>query len=263
MPPARRRPSAAVCALLTLAIGWLAAPSEELRADALERLNEPRLARVHAAVEAFEAARSLREPSRPYREYRVNLHVHSAFSHDSRGELPAIVAAAKRAGTEVLMFTEHPADHYDFVLDGHRGLHDGVLCIPGAETRGLLTYPTASMAGQESLEPADFVRRVRQQGGLSFLSHLEERLDWELPGLTGCEIYNTHADAKEETQLFASLKTRSFCSASRQWSTAIRRRLSQPCKTTRGSTSIAGISSARSHRTRASQPTMPTKTSES
>ena len=76
MPPARRRPSAAVCALLTLAIGWLAAPSEELRADALERLNEPRLARVHAAVEAFEAARSLREPSRPYREYRVNLHVH-------------------------------------------------------------------------------------------------------------------------------------------------------------------------------------------
>lgn len=210
MPPARRRPSAAVYALLTLAIGWLVAPSEDLRADALERLNEPRLARVHAAVEAFEAARSSLEPSRPYREYRVNLHVHSAFSHDSRGELPAIVAAAKRAGTEVLMFTEHPADHYDFVLDGHRGLHDGVLCIPGAETRGLLTYPTASMAGQESLEPADFVRRVRQQGGLSFLSHLEERLDWELPGLTGCEIYNTHADAKEETQLFASLQNPLF-----------------------------------------------------
>ena len=209
MSPARRRRALAVCALLTSAVGWLAAPPAT-RADALERLNEPRLARVHAAIKAFEAARSSLEPSRPYREYRVNLHVHSAFSHDSRGELPAIVAAAKRAGTEVLMFTEHPAAHYDFVLDGHSGLHDGVLCIPGAETKGLLTYPTASMAGQESLEPADFVRRVRQQGGLSFLSHLEERLDWELPGLTGCEIYNTHADAKEETQLFASLQNPLF-----------------------------------------------------
>lgn len=175
-------------------------------ADALERLNEPRLARIHAATEELAKARTEVPHAGPYREYRANLHVHSAFSHDSRGELPAIVAAAKRVGTDVLMFTEHPADHYDFVTDGHTGLHDGVLCIPGAETKGLLTFPTASMAGQDALEPADFVRRVRQQRGLSFLSHLEERLDWALPGLTGCEIYNTHADAKEEKRLFASLQ---------------------------------------------------------
>lgn len=174
--------------------------------DALERLNEPRLARIHTATEALAKARTAVPRSGPYREYRVNLHVHSAFSHDSRGELRAIVDAAKRAGSDVLMFTEHPAEHYDFVTDGHTGLHDGVLCIPGAETKGLLTFPTASMAGQDALEPADFARRVRQQGGLSFLSHLEERLDWALPGLTGCEIYNTHADAKEEKRLFASLQ---------------------------------------------------------
>ena len=196
------------CLLLAAAslIWGLATRPPAAHADALARLNEPRLARIHTAVAALAAARTTREPPSPYQEYRVNLHVHSAFSHDSRGELPQIVSAAKQAGSDVLMFTEHPADDYDFVTDGHSGLHDGVLCIPGAETKGLLTFPQLSMAGQDSLEPADFARRVRQQGGLSFLSHLEERLDWQLPGLTGCEIYNTHADAKEEKQLFASLQ---------------------------------------------------------
>lgn len=176
------------------------------RADALDRFTDERLGRVHTAVAALAEARRPIERSGPYREYRVNLHVHSAFSHDSRGELPAIVAAAKEAGTDVLMFTEHPADHYDFVTDGHTGIHDGVLAIPGAETKGLLVFPRESVAGQEALEPVDLARRLRQQQGLSFLSHLEERLDWELPGLTGCEIYNTHADAKEETQLFTAMR---------------------------------------------------------
>ena len=187
---------------LLLAVGVVA----RARADAVARLEAGRLGRVQAAREAFASARRPLERTGPFQEYRVNLHVHSHWSHDSRGQLPAIVAAAKAAGTHVLMFTEHPASHYDFVTDGHGGLHDGVLAIPGAEMQGLLVFPRASLAEQEALEPADLVRRVRQGGGLAFLSHLEERLDWELPGLTGCEIYNTHADAKEEKQLFAALK---------------------------------------------------------
>ena len=35
-------------------------------------------------------------------------------------------------------------------------------------------------------------------GGLVFLSHVEERMDWEIKGMTGTEIYNTHADFSEE-----------------------------------------------------------------
>ena len=58
--------------------------------------------------------------------------MHSGLSHDSRGTVEEIVAAAKATGTRVLLFTEHPADHYDFYKDGHRGLKDGVLLIPGA-----------------------------------------------------------------------------------------------------------------------------------
>src|SRR5581483_8030572 len=41
---------------------------------------------------------------------------------------------------------------------------------------------------------------------LMFLSHLEERMDWEIHGLTGNEIYNTHADFKDEPKLIAAMR---------------------------------------------------------
>jgi hypothetical protein len=42
---------------------------------------------------------------------------------------------------------------------------------------------------------------------LIFLCHLEERMDWDIVGLTGSEIYNTHADFKDESKLLASLRS--------------------------------------------------------
>ena len=174
--------------------------------DAIDRLAPERVAKVHEAVEAFAAARKPLERGGDLHEYRCNLHVHSAFSHDSRGKIESIVAAAKRAGTDAILFSEHPAAHYDFVADGHSGLVDGVLLVPGAETKGLLVYPRTSVPEHDTLEPQDLVRRVRAGDGMMFLCHLEERMDWELDGLTGCEIYNTHADAKEETRLYAMMK---------------------------------------------------------
>lgn len=174
--------------------------------DAFDRLAVDRLAEVRASVDRFKMER--REPRRPraLRDFRANLHVHSSFSHDSRGTIDEIVTAAKAAGTSVLMFTEHPADHYDFFRDGHQGTRDGVLLVPGAETRGLLVFPRHSLRGAVAEEAQQLSNLVRGRGGLSFLSHLEERLDWELGGLTGVEIYNTHADFKDEKRLASSLR---------------------------------------------------------
>lgn len=174
--------------------------------DAIDRLAPDRVRKVHEAVVALAGARTPVERDGDLKEYRCNLHVHSAFSHDSRGKIGSIVAAAKRAGTDALLFTEHPAAHYDFVTDGHSGFVDGVLLVPGAETKGMLVYPRRSVPGHDALEPQDLVRRVAGGGGMTFLSHLEERMDWALAGLTGCEIYNTHADAKEETRLYQMMK---------------------------------------------------------
>jgi hypothetical protein len=181
-------------------------PGGEVHADALAKLQPDKLAAVHKAVLALHSGWKKLNRAGPFQEYRANLHVHSAFSHDSRGTIKEIVAAARAVGTRVLMFTEHPADHYDFYKDGHRGLKEGVLLIPGAETNGFLAFPTQSLRGLMTGSPQEFCDLVRRRDGLLFLSHLEERMDWNIRGLTGVEIYNTHADLKDEKNLIAALR---------------------------------------------------------
>ncbi len=175
-------------------------------ADAVDRLTAERLEAVRQAVLKLKSERRDVPRVGPLKEFRANLHVHSAFSHDSRGTIEEIVAAAKTVGTSILMFTEHPTDKYDFFKDGHQGTRDGVLLIPGAEMKGLLVYPRQSVRGLDSGPVQEFSELVRGRDGLTFLSHLEERMDWQIRGLTGVEIYNTHADAKDEKRLLAQLR---------------------------------------------------------
>jgi hypothetical protein len=104
------------------------------------------------------------------------------------------------------MFTEHPSDRYDYFKDGHHGHKDGVLLIPGAETNGFLVFPTQSLRGLDGGTPQEFADLARSRGSLMFLSHLEERMSWEIRGLTGVEIYNTHANFKEQKNLLAALR---------------------------------------------------------
>ncbi|MFO0919382.1 MAG: hypothetical protein U0872_13860 [Planctomycetaceae bacterium] len=191
----------AVCAVL---LGL--ASRDVFAGDGLKRLTSERLAATADAVEKLKAERKELKRPGPYREYRANLHVHSAFSHDSRGKIDEIVAAAKKVGTSILMFNEHPAPHYDFFADGHRGLHDGVLLIPGAEMRGFLVFPTQSLQGLDGGSNQEFTDLVVGRDGRMFISHLEERMDWEPVGITGVEIYNTHADFKEEKELIAAMR---------------------------------------------------------
>jgi len=190
--------------IVLVVLGCLRKDGDTVRAaDAVDRLTAERLEAVHQAVLTFKSKRRDLPRTGTLREYRANLHVHSAFSHDSRGSLDEIVAAAKAVGTQVVMFTEHPASHYDFFEDGHQGTRDGVLLIPGAELQGLLVFPRQSVRGLDAGPVQEFSDLVRGREGLTFLSHLEERMDWEIRGLTGVEIYNTHADFKDEKRLVA------------------------------------------------------------
>lgn len=189
---------------LLLALLLMTAPCQA--GDALTRLSAARLRAVTEAAAQLQAERQSLTRAGEFHDYRANLHVHSKFSHDSRGELDDIVAAAKRAGTQVLMFSEHPADHYDFFADGHQGMQDGVLLVPGAEMRGFLCYPTMSLKGLEKGSNQEFTDLVCGRDGRLFLCHLEERMDWQPNGITGTEIYNTHADFKDEQELIQSMK---------------------------------------------------------
>jgi hypothetical protein len=192
-----------VALIITFILSTSAVTSAE---DAVDRLQVKRLQAVQQARTDFAAQRKAPERTDGYQQHRANLHVHSHFSHDSRGQLPDIIAAAKKAGTSILMFTEHPAEHYDFFRDGHRGLSDGILLIPGAEQSGFLVYPTFSLEGITTKSPQELADLVRGRDGQIFVSHLEERMDWQINGISGTEIYNTHADFKEEKALVATLR---------------------------------------------------------
>jgi hypothetical protein len=189
-----------------VAVFVVATATCSVRADALAKLNADKLAAVHKAIAELKAQRQEQPRPGPYRDFRANLHVHSALSHDSRGTIDEIVAAAKAVGTSVLLFSEHPSEKADFFTQGHQGMKDGVLLIPGAETDGFLVYPTHSLRGLEKGKPQEFTDLIRRRAGLMFLSHLEERMDWEIRGLTGTEIYNTHADLKDEKNLLKAMR---------------------------------------------------------
>jgi hypothetical protein len=167
-------------------------------ADAMDRMAIERLRATHKQVEAYTAKLKPVKLKSGYQDIRAILHAHSYLSHDSVGTIQEIVEAAHATDVKVIMFSNHPSETYDYFADGEQGLHDGVLLVPGAETGGMLVYPTRSMKDHASTTPQPLVDRLHNDGGLSFVSHLEERLDWNLDRLTGSEIYNTHADLMDE-----------------------------------------------------------------
>ncbi len=193
------------CSLLTIS-ALLVSSHSPARADALAKIVAEKLEATHKAIVALKAARQELQRPGPYQDFRGNIHVHSAFSHDSRGKIEDIVDAAKKVGTRVLMFTEHPSEKYDYFKEGHQGMRDGVLLIPGAETDGFLVFPTQSMKGIGRLKPQELCDLVRGRGGLMFVAHLEERMGWDIQGVTGNEIYNTHADFKDERALMGAMR---------------------------------------------------------
>jgi hypothetical protein len=190
-----------------LAVVLCAVGGSTVDADAVDRLRPENLRAVHEAIESLKTQRREVNLSSGYDDVRALLHVHSAFSHDSRGTTDEIVAAANEVGVRVIMFCEHPADGYDYFMDGHRGVRDGVLLIPGAETNGYLAFPRQSIQNQKTETPQAFSDLVRSTGGQIFLCHLEERMDWDIANMTGTEIYNTHADFKEEARVVAALRS--------------------------------------------------------
>ncbi len=177
-------------------------------ADALVRMDLQALEATHNAVQQFQLDRQPVTLQSRYDDVRTLLHVHSLLSHDSIGTPEEIRQAAIEAGVRVVMFSNHPADDYDYITDGHHDLKDGVLFIPGAEEAGLLVFPQRSVERRPEFTAQDKVDVVNAADGQAFLCHLEDddRMQWELQGLTGTEIYNTHADFKDEPALMQALR---------------------------------------------------------
>jgi hypothetical protein len=164
----------------------------------VERLALERLAAVHADVDKLKPLRTDIPPRPGLNDYRCILHAHAEDSDHTGGTLPEMLADAKKAGVHAILLTDHYRPPRDFIDGRWRGLKDGVLFIPGAEVHGFLAYPAKSILGRMELKGSDFVNTVTADDGLIFLSHIEERKDHPVDGLTGLEIENRHWDAKRD-----------------------------------------------------------------
>ena len=194
--PAVRLVALLICSYFASAIAAAEPPPRKY--SNLERLALERLAAVHADVEKFKSQRVEIPPRPGLTDYRCILHAHAEDSDHTGGTLPEMLADARKAGIHAILLTDHYRPPTDFIDGRWRGLKDGVLFIPGAEVHGFLAYPPKSILKRMDLKGADFIRTVTADDGMIFLSHIEERKDHPLDGLTGLEIYNRHWDAKRD-----------------------------------------------------------------
>jgi hypothetical protein len=165
----------------------------------IERMAPGRLKAAHEDAARIQKSRRVLVPLPVVKDYRAILHAHAEDSAHTGGTRPEMLADAMKVGVNVIMLANHFRPPTDFITDSWRGLHEGVLFIPGSEDRGFLLYPVQSIVAQMKVPTPSFIETVRADGGLIFLSHIEERPDHSMAGLTGMEIYNRHADAKKDT----------------------------------------------------------------
>lgn len=134
-----------------------------------------------------------------WNEYRGACHNHSELSHDCEVTFPQVLQAAKEAGLDFIFMADHCIDgKADYSL-GWKGDHDGVLFVQGFEmAQGFMPWglPNDTILDNNQ-DPRERAKRIHELGGLLFFAHPEEERLWDLPELTGMEIYNIHADFEE------------------------------------------------------------------
>lgn len=137
------------------------------------------------------------------------IHLHSTFS-DGTGTVPEIVRAARKAGVDVVMLTDHDT------LEGKRyeGWHDDVLLLVGVEVSPqgrdhYLAFGLDEPIDHAGLSPAEVCRAVADAGGFGFAAHpfsrgteLFDRAgmpfgDLDCGALTGIELWSFVTDVGE------------------------------------------------------------------
>ncbi len=181
---------AAVSLVLLLATAWTVGPALYHRWRTY-----PRQA---AAIAAWARQRQPLPPPEGWQERVGACHLHSLLSHDSAVRLEEILAAAKAARLDFLLMADHADKGRADYSRQWVGSREGVRFVRGFEMKhGFMPWglPAGTILNT-SEEPRALARRIAGRGGLLFFAHCEEDRLWDLPELTGMEIYNIHADFK-------------------------------------------------------------------
>ncbi len=199
-----RMTCAAVAAGLCCGAAWAANPGQTFGRErtTLERMAPERLEAAHADVQRIQAGRTEVSRSLGLTDRRAIFHAHAEDAAHTGGTLPEMLADAKRAGVSIVFLSNHYRPPFDFIDDNWRGMHDGVLFIGGSETNGFLIHPEQSVLNVMDKPKEEILAAVNQGQGFAFLSHIEERFEHPMDGLAGLEVYNRHADAKDDMNIF-------------------------------------------------------------
>lgn len=154
----------------------------------LQRLEPEHLKAAHEARLQFARKRQTFPNLGVYEDFRAVLHVHAEDSDHTKGTRPDVLAAAKKTGVRVVLFT----DHHGPQPETWHGLRDGVLFLAGSEDEdGVLRLPNF-----------DANRKPLPDGELRFLSQIEDRYDAATQGFVGMEICNRHTDSKIDKRFY-------------------------------------------------------------
>lgn len=112
---------------------------------------------------------------------RVDLHVHSCYSRDSLSSLEAIIEACRRRGLDMIALTDHGTIQGALALKALAP----ELVIVGQEIKTTAGELIAYFVEREipaGLEPAEAIRRLRDQGAIVGVSHPLDRIRREAMG---------------------------------------------------------------------------------
>lgn len=156
-----------------------------------------------AAWDALRAQRQDVTLDDGYYDVRGVCHSHSKISHDSEMEWEAILAAAKKADIQFLFMSDHNINTKADFSWQWRGEHDGVYFYPGFELgAGFLVWGLApDVVLSDTLDKRLLAKMIVEKGGMFFFAHSEEERMWDLPEVSGMEIYNIHTDFKDENYI--------------------------------------------------------------
>jgi acetyl esterase/lipase len=154
----------------------------------LQRLEPEHLKAAHEARLQFARDRQSLLDLGVGEDFRAVLHIHAEDSDHTKGTRQEVLAAAKKTGVRIVMFTDHNGPQ----AETWHGLRDGVLFLAGSEEdEGVLRFPNF-----------DANRKILPEGELRFLSQIEDRYDAATKGFAGMEICNRHTDAKIDPRFY-------------------------------------------------------------
>lgn len=132
------------------------------------------------------------------------IHVHSRYSDGSDG-MESIIAAAREAGLDYVIVSDHNVLKAKTL--GWEGWHDGVLVVVGCEISPhrcghCVALNIADCRGMKKMQPPEYLRKVREQGGIAFVAHpqgsekkefaltLKAWSHWDNPDYAGIEVWS-------------------------------------------------------------------------